>query len=168
MPDEQADGGFSLVRGWVAPECEFIMSTDPNLPRESANVCCVHCGYDLTGVALGTTCPECGTPVNSSYQRAINAQATSGHAIASLVLGIVAIPTCMCYGLPALICGALAIYFYRVWEQRARYENFSPGSHGMAKAGMICGIVGLCLGGLYLLFIVVWIGMLVATDGSGF
>jgi len=35
-----------------------------------------------------------------------------------MVLGIVSIPTCICFGLPPLICGPLAIVFYVVAKKQ--------------------------------------------------
>lgn len=34
--------------------------------QTSAEVACVGCGYDLTGVAIGNACPECGVPVSQT------------------------------------------------------------------------------------------------------
>ena len=80
---------------------------------------------------------------------------TSGKAIASLVLGILAIPSCLFYGLPSFILRGLAIMFNRhaVTEIDAGLRN--PSSRGLAKAGMICGIVGIGLGALYLILIII-------------
>ena len=109
---------------------------------------CTSCGYDLTGVTLGTACPECGLPVSAAYQATMSGK-TSGLAITSMVLGIVSIPLCMCYGIPSLICGPLAVIFwYRCKEPIANGE-FAPASHGMAMAGLICGIIGTVIGVLY-------------------
>lgn len=70
---------------------------------------------------------------------------TSGMAVASLVLGIVSIPTCGLYGIPSLVCGILAVVF--AGKARAQIDSgqAAPSSEGMAKAGKICGWVGIGL-----------------------
>ncbi len=71
------------------------------------------------------------------------ADRTSGYAIASMVLGIVSIPACTCYGVPGIICGILALVFAGI-SRRAVEEGRAGGSSGgMAKAGKICGICGI-------------------------
>ena len=46
------------------------MSSLPPRPEpvnvEPSAVRCIGCGYDLSGTALGSTCPECGRPVVDS------------------------------------------------------------------------------------------------------
>lgn len=111
------------------------------------SVFCVQCGYNLTGVAIGSTCPECGRTVAPSFHSQM--LPTSGKAVAALVLGICSIPVCVLYGIPAIICGVLAIIFARVAKAQVSEGEASPTSKGMATAGLICGIIGLCLGLLY-------------------
>jgi len=120
---------------------------------DSANVACLRCGYDLTGITIGSACPECGAPVTPAFQSAM--MPTSGKAIASLVLGICSIVTCMLYGIPAIVCGVLAIVFYKKASYQISAGERTLQSRSMAKAGLICGIVGLCLGMTYLIIVVV-------------
>lgn len=113
----------------------------------ASGVMCVVCGYDLTGVQIGSHCPECGTPVSRSFQSLH--QPRSGMAIASLVLGIVSVTvvpvSCGCLGIPGLICGALAIAFYIQVNNDVKAGRVSPQVSGMAKAGLVCGIIGTAL-----------------------
>ena len=106
---------------------------------------CLRCGYDLKGLRVDGTCPECGTDNSISYSRHTNANAVSGMAIASLVLGITSIPTCVMWGLPPLICGPLAIIFHRQAKKQVLEGAASPTSMGLANGGRICGIVGLTM-----------------------
>ena len=71
--------------------------------------------------------------------------ATSGYAVASLVLGISSLPTCLCYAVPPLICGPLAIIFSNLAVKDIRAGLANPSSGGLAKAGKICGLIGLLL-----------------------
>ena len=110
----------------------------------SARIHCIRCGYDLTGVALGATCPECGARVDHAM---IPAGASSGYAIASMVLGIAALVMCPgSYGVFSLVCGPLAIVFWRLAQRQIREGRVSPASKGMATAGLVMGIIGTVLG----------------------
>ncbi|MCA9303569.1 MAG: DUF4190 domain-containing protein [Phycisphaerales bacterium] len=93
-------------------------------------------------------------------------QQTSGKAIASMVLGICSIITCWAYGIPGIICGILAIVFAKHAFQRINDGLAPETSAGMAKAGKICGWVGLCLSIAYLLFIVVYVIIIVGLIGA--
>ena len=81
--------------------------------------------------------------------------ATSGYAVASLVLGIASLVTCFCYGVPALICGPLAMAFSSRARNDIRAGAANPSSAGLATAGKICGLIGLLMGIGYVIFIVV-------------
>ena len=69
-----------------------------------------------------------------------------------LAVGIVSIPTCFCYGIPSLICGALAVIFYFVVKKQIDNGVASPQSKSMAVAGLITGLIGLAT-------VVVWVIM---------
>jgi len=106
---------------------------------------CVACGYNIRGMSVDALCPECGTPIFQS----LKGLPTSGFAIASLVLGIVAILGCGGYGIPALVCGPLAIYFARRARRQIVAGIASPHSAGLARAGFTCGLIGLTLGAVF-------------------
>lgn len=65
----------------------------------------------------------------------------NGLAVASLVLGIVSLGL-FCVWYVALPCAVLAIIFGKVAGNRARA---GASGAGMAKAGLICGIIALAL-----------------------
>ena len=132
----------------------------PIAPPTSANsVQCASCNYDITDQPIGGRCPECGTAIN---QWATTPK-TQGKAVAALVLGICSIPACFMYGVPGAICGVLAIIFAKK-ARVAIQEGTAPAtSAGLAKGGLICGIVGLCLSLLYFLFIAVMIIFAIAA-----
>jgi len=128
--------------------------TDP-VALEPTSVFCIQCGYNLTGVAIGSTCPECGRTVATSFHG--QTLPTSGKSVASLVLGICSIPACVFYGVPAIVCGILAIFFSRSAKAQLRAGRAGGSTQGFATAGLTCGIIGLCLGLIYLVGIVVFI-----------
>jgi hypothetical protein len=76
-------------------------------------------------------------------------------AIASLVLGIVAIPGICCYGILGVAFGVTAIVLGRVALRKIRAANGMIGGRGLAQAGWICGLVAAVLGGLYAIFNIV-------------
>jgi hypothetical protein len=87
-------------------------------------------------------------------------------AIASLVLGIAAIPTCGCYGLPALICGVLALVFGVVAKRAVAEGRAGGNSATLAKAGMICGGIGIALAVVFWVIIIIAIVAGVQTPGT--
>lgn len=128
-------------------------------PVQADGVRCASCNYDITDQPIGGRCPECGSPIN---QRA-GAHMTQGKAIAALVLGICSIPGCMMYGIPGIICGILGIIFAKQARVAIQEGRAPVTSAGLAKGGMICGIVGLCLSIAYFLFVAVMIIIAVAA-----
>jgi hypothetical protein len=90
-------------------------------------------------------------PVQPGYQQVAGGYyqpaplATSGYAVASLVLGIASLVTCICYAVPPLICGPLALVFSSIAMKDIRTGSANPSSAGLAKAGKICGLIGLLL-----------------------
>ena len=88
------------------------------------------------------------------------------NATAVLVLGILSIVTCWLYGVVGLILGIIAIVLSKKDKEMydtnpAAYEA----SYKNSKAGKICGIIGLCLSALFLLYFIVIIGF-VASNAS--
>lgn len=126
-------------------------STPGSHALEPSTVYCIQCGYNLTGAMIGSTCPECGRRVAPSFHG--QTLPTSGWSIAALVLGICAIPSCVFYGIPAIICGGLGIFFAGKARAQVKAGESGGSSQGLATAGFICGIIGLCLGLLYFLII---------------
>lgn len=114
------------------------------VPQGNEGIFCYRCGYNLSGVAVGGQCPECGTPVASSYGTSVGP--SSGKAIASMVLGIVSIPACVSWGIGSLVCGTLAVIFWHLAKQDLKRGGYSANSNGMAIAGLVCGLAGLVIG----------------------
>ncbi len=141
------------------PPLSSPTSTSPNyaapVSPEPTSLFCIQCGYNLTGIAIGSTCPECGRAVAPSFYG--QTLPTSGKSVASLVLGICSIPACVFYGVPAIICGILAIFFAKQAKAQFKAGKAGASTQPMATAGLVCGIIGLCLGLLYLLGIVAFI-----------
>lgn len=84
---------------------------------------------------------------------------------AVLVLGIISIVGCFCYGIIGLILGIIALVL--AGKAGALYAQnptaYSEASFKNMKAGKICAIVGLCLSALYFVFIIIYIVILGAA-----
>ncbi|MFG0313618.1 MAG: hypothetical protein ACF8LL_05460 [Phycisphaerales bacterium] len=94
-------------------------------------------------------------------------QQSSGMAIASMVLGICSIVTCMAYGIVGLVCGILALHFAKKGEAAIAAGTAPETSRGMLSAGRTCGWIGLSLSILMLLFAVIYIIFIVGIVAAG-
>jgi len=83
------------------------------------------------------------------------------NATAVLVLGILSILSCCCYGIVGLILGIVALVLAK--KDRALYalnpSQYTEGSYKNLNAGRVCAIVGLILNIVYLLICIVFIAM---------
>lgn len=91
-----------------------------------------------------------------SSQTPMGMMPTLPNATAALVLGIISIPTCICYGIPGMACGIIAII---LGSKAVKLYKASPGvytqsSYNNANAGKVCGIIGVILSALFLLYII--------------
>jgi uncharacterized protein YacL len=77
---------------------------------------------------------------------------------AVLVLGIISIVTCWCYGVIGLILSIIALILSssanKLYQQDP--NKYSKGSYQNLKAGKVCAIIGLILSSLYIIFIVLY------------
>lgn len=93
----------------------------------------------------------------TGQQYANNPQIPLPNATAVLVLGIVSIVGCFCYGIVGLICGTIALVLY---GKDKKLYALNPGaytasSYNNLKSGRICAIIGLSLSALYILSLIV-------------
>ena len=109
---------------------------------------CTYCGQEYPDQM--TTCPQDGNPlpVAPSAGPPPLPVPSSGLAITSLILGCVSLLCGPFTGIPAVICGHLAL-------NRARREPGKYGGSGLATAGLAPGYVGCTL-----VFIAILAGML--------
>ncbi|MEJ7768547.1 MAG: CCC motif membrane protein [Chitinophagaceae bacterium] len=94
-----------------------------------------------------------------------NPQVPLPNSTAVLVLGIVSIMGCFCYGFPGLICSIIALVLggkdKRIYEQNP--TAFTPGSYNNLKAGRVCAVIGLILSAIYAVTVIVLIVLFGAT-----
>jgi len=131
-----------------------------------SEVQCPNCGYNLTGATIGMTCPECGMIVGAGLLHA-GGKATSGKAIASMVLGILSIVGCMTYGVASLLLGPLAILFSRLAVRQIKRGEVGGSSSGMATAGLVCGIIGSVIGVLCVVLLASFFTLAISSQPSG-
>jgi hypothetical protein len=94
------------------------------------------------------------------------------NSVGALVLGIISIPTCACWGIVGLVCGIIAVVLgskaLALYKQHP--EMYTRSSYNNANAGRICGIIGTCLSALYFIYVIVFLiiyGTLVSSAISG-
>ncbi|MDR1653113.1 MAG: DUF4190 domain-containing protein [Prevotellaceae bacterium] len=82
---------------------------------------------------------------------------------AILILGIVSIPTCCCYGIVGIVCAIIALVMAKTANNlyQANPQDYLPSSYNNMNAGKICAIIGLALGAIFLIMYVV----IIATYG---
>ena len=77
------------------------------------------------------------------------------NATAVLVLGIISIVGCFCYGIVGLGCGIIALIL-SAKDKRLYKENPEKWSnYANLNAGRVCAIIGTILSGLYLLYLII-------------
>jgi predicted RND superfamily exporter protein len=108
-----------------------------------------------------------------SQQSGFTVQQPLPNATAVLVLGIISIIGCFCYGVVGLICGIIAIILAS--KSKKLYASnpnaYTAGSLKNVNAGRICAIIGLSLSILYVLMViaaVVFVGAEALRDPQGF
>jgi len=95
------------------------------------------------------------------------------NATAVLVLGIISIVGCTCYGIVGLICSIIALVLAKkdLTLYNANPSAYTPGSLSNLKAGRVCAIIGISLSILYfvfILFIIATIGFAALSDPTRF
>jgi hypothetical protein len=91
------------------------------------------------------------------------------NATAVLVLGIVSIVGCFCYGVVGLICGIIALVLYgkdkKLYAQNP--QGYTPSSYNNLKSGRVCALIGLIISAIYLLVVIcvlAFFGMAILTN----
>lgn len=90
-----------------------------------------------------------------------------------LVMGIISIALCWCYGIVGITLGIISIVLANKSKKlyQADPNKYTLGSYKNLQAGYICAIIGLSLSALYLIFIIIYfliIGAALSTAFSSF
>jgi hypothetical protein len=108
--------------------------------------------------------PQQGQNINQSFNTQYN-QIPVPNSAAVLVLGILSIVLCFCYGLIGMTLGIIALVLASkgITVYKANPNAYSLTSYNNLKAGKICAIIGVVLSAIYLIFIVIYILILGAA-----
>lgn len=95
-------------------------------------------------------CASCGQDLNSPYinPTVVQEKPKSSNNVVSMVMGILSIVLC-CGNVLSIVLGIIAVVL-------ARKEKRNGNNDGMTQAGFICGIIGIVLGALYLIYLLVY------------
>jgi hypothetical protein len=76
-----------------------------------------------------------------------------------LILGILSIVFCWCYGVLSAVMGIVALVLANAGEKEYNLNPhlYSVSSYKNLKAGKTCAIIGLCLAGLSILLVIAYI-----------
>jgi hypothetical protein len=104
--------------------------------------------------------------INQGYP---NAYQTVPNSIGVLVLGILSICFCWCYGIVSIILGIVALVLASSGEKiyQANPQIYTLASYKNLKAGKTCAIIGLCLAGLAILCLIAYV-IIVGTLAMNF
>jgi len=87
-----------------------------------------------------------------------------------LVLGILSIVFCFCYGIFGIIFGIISLVLAN--QDNKLYlqspGNYTESSYKNMKGGKVCAIVGLSLSSVYILIVVIYLAIFGAAIGAGF
>ncbi len=111
--------------------------------------------------------------INPQQQFSSNPQVALPNATAVLVLGIIGIVGCFCYGIVGLICSIIALVLAKkdMTLYNASPSSYTPGSFSNLKAGRVCAIIGLSICILYIcaiIFMIVAFGVAALSDPTHF
>ena len=91
---------------------------------------------------------------------------------AVLVLGILSLVMCFCYGIIGLILGIIGLSMAGKDLQRYKMNPgaYTTSSYNNLKAGRVCAIIGTILSGLYFIVIIIYliaVGSLISMGSLG-
>lgn len=100
--------------------------------------------------------PQQGQNVNEQFNNQF-VQLPVPNSAAVLVLGIISIALCWCYGIVALTCGIIALVLSNKAIQlyKANPNAYTLSSYNNLKAGRVCAIIGLCLSALMIVYVII-------------
>ena len=90
------------------------------------------------------------------------------NSVGVLVLGILSIVFCFCYGVIGITLGIIAIVLANKANKLylSSPDLYSESSYKNMRAGRICAIVGLSLSSLYIVLIIIYIAIVGAFVGT--
>jgi hypothetical protein len=98
---------------------------------------CTSCSYKLTGLCAEGDCPQCGFPIQDSF----DVHTSPALAIASLMIGIISLASWLGSAAPSLALGPIAIIIGVIALCQSRKGNCSSSIKLFALIGLICGFI---------------------------
>ena len=97
-------------------------------------------------------------------------QTSLPNATGVLVMGIISIATCWCYGIPGMTLGIISLILGGKAKRlyKANPSIYTLSSYKNMNAGYICAIIGLSLSALYLVFIIIYLLVIGVALSSAF
>jgi hypothetical protein len=121
---------------------------------ERARICPVCAFPQEEGDSTSTQAPDYVSPVYQTPEpfagSGYPAPRVDAQAVAALVLGIVGIPFIL-FCFVGVIASIVAIFMGRASQRRIEASGGTLAGLGLAKAGWILGVIGLALGGVFIL-----------------
>lgn len=113
--------------------------------------------------------PPVPPPASDAARAANSTQMPLPNATAVLVLGIISIVTCFCYGIIGLTLGIIALVLASKAMQlyKAAPQNYTEASFKNMNAGRVCAIIGTILSGIYMLVLLIYFFIVGAAIFSG-
>lgn len=97
--------------------------------------------------------------------KVMHQQETVPNSTVALVLGIISIVTCWCYGIIGITLGIIGLILAnkgkRLYDENP--ENYTIGSFKNLNAGRIMSIIGLSVSAAYIIFIIIYVLFIVGT-----
>ncbi len=80
------------------------------------------------------------------------------NSVGVLVLGIISIAMCWCYGIVSIILGIICLVLANQAERiyKLNPEQYTIASYKNLKAGKTCGIIGLCLAAVWIIVLIIY------------
>jgi hypothetical protein len=84
---------------------------------------------------------------------------TTPNSVPVLVLGILSIVFCWCYGVLSIILAVITLVMAAEGEKQYRLnpQLYSISSYNNLKAGKTCAVIGLCLSAISVLFLIIYL-----------
>lgn len=120
----------------------MLMHVQDAPPISPTTIACIGCGYDLSGTAIGATCPECGTAVAKTLESRSFGERSCSSATTCFVLGLLSLAACA-------LLGPIAILVYFNARTELSRGGYSKSSHTLARVGFILAIISTSLLALY-------------------
>ena len=95
---------------------------------------------------------------NNNSNQNFGGNQTIPNSVGVLVLGILSIVFCWCYGIISIILGIITLVLASQGEKiyQLNPDLYAAASYKNLKAGKTCGIIGLCLASVWIIVLIIY------------